>query len=574
MTKLSDKLQAFWQSVKASSSKLKRLPLPASLAMDTPTRNSMFSFGCLLLLVTFLRLLVVPLLFPLQISPDQSMFVAIGELLLQGKRLYVDIFDVNPPLAFYVHMVPIVVSKIFTIPAPQAFNFSIIACWLYSVGFGLWLLWRQAKHKEAFLFVPLVVSFSCLTLWLAQIDEFGQREHIFLLLFFPFFIVRWLRWTGSETGLKSAIIAGSLAAIGLFFKQYYLAAWLILEAIWFMQNPLWRRLVAPETIACAVLGALYGLCILLMPQDMKDGYFSFMVPIFAAGYSEYGTSIMFQFIGWAQTWNERIYLLIVACALGMAMLRYSTLFMPLIAFTLSGLASYLLQGQPWLNHALPFVAGTYMLVGIEAAVALSVVRQYALALFKRPSGWIDIIWMAALLVWQGPIGVQVIGEQMQRAAEADKIDLALVGYKGAVSRADSESLGAVVLRYTKIGEPVLFITRSISPGYPLLLQTKRAPASRYLHGMLLPTLMYASDNAQSEAVKAKMEKFKAKVIADYKDDIRRSQPKLILIQNTRLWEILQNSKFMEDKIFKQYEFAGIVDDHRIYIRRDVVVAPY
>lgn len=569
---------------------MKKLPL--NLSMDASTRNCMFIVGGLLLMLALARLLIFPLLFPLQISPDQSMFVAIGELLLQGKRLYVDIFDVNPPLAFYVHMLPVVVSRLFTIPAPQAFAFTIIGCWLYSVGCSSWLLWKQAKHQEAFLFVPLVLSFSCLTLWLSRMDEFGQREHIFLLLFFPYFIVRWLRWNGSgctigspvdcdgangraregaSVSAKAAIVAGSLAAIGLFFKQYYLGAAVILELLWFIEKPRWRNLVAPETIAVAVLGVLYSLGILAMPQDMKDGYFSFMVPIFAAGYGEYGTSIMFQFVGWAQMWNERIYQLIIACALGMALMRCSTLIMPLMAFSLFGLAAYLLQGQPWLNHALPFVAGTYMLLGVEAAIGVCFLRRYALAVLKRfDCVWfdrarLDAIWMGAILIWQGQIAVQAISEQLQRASEADKLDLALVGYKGQAARADSESLAAVVLRYTKIGDPVLFITRSIAPGYPLLLQTKRAPASRYLHGMLLPTLIYASDKASSDFSKAKMEGFKAKVIADYKEDIRSKRPKLILIQNTRMWDILEDSKFIADPIFKDYQFAGIVDDHRIYI---------
>ena len=174
MTKLSEKLQVFLTTLKS----FKSMPMPLSLTMDAATRNAMFLLGGFLLLLVLIRLLIAPLLFPLQISPDQSMFVAIGELLLQGKRLYVDVFDVNPPLAFYVHMVPAVVSRLFAIPAPQAFGFSIIACWLYSVGFSLWLLWRQSKHKEAYLFVPLVVSFSSLTLWLSQMDEFGDRKSV------------------------------------------------------------------------------------------------------------------------------------------------------------------------------------------------------------------------------------------------------------------------------------------------------------------------------------------------------------------------------------------------------------
>jgi hypothetical protein len=117
------------------------------------------------------------------------------------------------------------------------------------------------------------------------------------------------------------------------------------------------------------------------------------------------------------------------------------------------------------------------------------------------------------------------------------------------------------------------MTRSIAPGYPLLLQTKREPASRYLHGMLLPTLIYAGDKARSEAVKEKMAGFMAKVLADYREDIRCNKPKLILIQSTRMWDILEHSKFMQDPIFEQYQFAGVVDDHRIYIRRDVVAPP-
>jgi len=559
-----DKLLAAFTAV---LSPLSKKP-PLTLTKDVPSQKLMFAAGIFILCLFLWRLVTVPVLHPLRIFPDQAMFVAIGELLLQGKRPYVDLFDINPPLPLYAHMLPAAVARLWAIPPPQAFAFTIIGLWLYSVIFCLWLMWRESDHKESFLFMPLLLSYSYLTLWLSEKEEFGQREHIYLLLFLPFFLIRWLRWNGRPIPAAAAILAGLVASVGLFFKQYYLIAAIVLELLWWVEKRRWRCLVAPETVTCAVFGLAYAGFLLTLPEDIKSGYFSFMVPIFASGYGEYCSSIIFQLLGWGQAWDDHMLLLACTCGLGVALMRYSTLIMPLLAFTLVGFASYLMQGQPWLNHMVPFMAGSYMLAGVEAAILVFIVRQFLPPVLKR----LDFVWLAALCLWQQQIAAETISRQGHDLSSAPKLAIAPFGDPQAVPKEDLNELAPAILRYTQPGDAVLCMSRSIGPGYPILLQLNRRPASRYLHAMLLPTLIFARENSVTMPVQTQMDLFKNQVVRGYKQDIKAVRPKLIFI-SPLIWDILGGVHFDQDTLDKDYVFSGVIEEARVYIRKDVPGCP-
>lgn len=537
--------------------------------MNAATRKMMLATGLFLLALIMWRLCTIPELHPLTIAPDQSMFVAIGDLLLQGKKPYVDIYDVNPPLAFYAHIVPALVSRYLGITPPQAFWYTVIALWLYSVSMSLWLLWRETKHNESFVFMPLVVAFSYFTLFLSGLDEFGQREHTFILLFLPFFIVRWLRWNGANTPILAALTTALMASIGLYFKPSYLIAAFLLEAFWMINRQRWRPLIAPEVWICALFGICYGAYLIAMPQEMKNGYFGMMVPVFTLGYGEYGTSLMFQLMGWGPYWKDYLLFFIYTCAIGFFLSRFSTLIMPLIVFSLWGFVSYLIQGQPWLNHALPFMAGTYMLAGIEAAIIVFILRQ----LFAQHQKIFDTVLVSLTCLWQLQINWQEIDHHRKDTAETPKLAMRAFGYKGEVPRRDLISLADEIIKYTNPGDDVLFMTRSIAPGYPLLLQTNRQPASRYLHAMLLPTTIFAADVSKSQAIKDKMKEYRTRILEDYQADIENKKPKLVFVQATRIWDILQDANFVKKALLENYHFAGITDDHRIYVRKDLPNCP-
>jgi hypothetical protein len=423
-----DMLANLYRALKTS----RQTTLPLSMSMNRSTQIFMLAWGIFLLALVMWRLLTIPAIHPLRISPDQSMFVAIGELLLQGKRPYVDFFDINPPLAFYIHIAPNLVARYLGFTQPQAFWYTTIALWFYSVSFSLWLLWRQVKNPESFVFMPLIVSFSYLTLFLSGQDEFGQREHLFLLLFLPLFIVRWLRWKSAAMPAAAAITAALLASVGLFLKPSYLIAAIALEALWLRENKNWKCLFAPEAIVCMLFGLIYAGFLFAMPQSMKNGYFGLMVPVFTLGYGEYGTSLMFQLMGWGPYFKDYLLLLINTCILGIFLNRFSSLITPLLVFSLWGFASYLLQGQPWLNHALPFLAGAYMLAGVEAAIIFFILRK----VFAKFEKIIDTISIASLCLWQFQVNSQEIANQKKQAADSPKLAMICLGYSGDVPKDD------------------------------------------------------------------------------------------------------------------------------------------
>ena len=561
----SGRLATLLQALKPSRFKT----LPLNMTMDNWSKKALLVSGIFLLSLILWRLVTVPALHPLRISPDQSMFVAIGQLILEGKRPYIDFFDVNPPLAFYIHIAPVLLAKYLAVTPPQAFWYTVTFLWLYSVIFSLWLLWRQSNHRESFVFMPLIVSFSCLTLQLCSDDEFGQREHIYLLLFIPLFIVRWLRWQQLNLPKTATIVAALIAALGLFMKPSYLITLAVLELAWLIDNRRWRNLFAPEMIVLIVFGIIYAGCLLAMPQAMKNGYFGMMVPVFTLGYGEYGTSLMFQFVGWGPYWKDYFLLLIYTCSLGVILGRFSTLIMPLMAFTLLGFASYLLQGQPWFNHALPFLAGVYMLAGVEAAIIVFIVRQ----LIQKFVKVFDAILLSALCLWQLQVHNNDVTEQKKQVKEAPKLTLMNIGYTVNLPKADLPELALEIFKYTEPGEQVLIMTRSIAPGYPLLLQTRRRPASRYLHAMLLPTTIFARDTTKSQVMKDKMDGFKEQILAEYREDIENNKPPLILIQAPRIYDIVNEGDFIRNVILYDYQYAGTVEDHRIYVRKDLPNCP-
>jgi hypothetical protein len=60
---------------------------------------------------------------------------------------------------------------------------------------------------------------------------------------------------------------------------------------------------------------------------------------------------------------------------------------------------------------------------------------------------------------------------------------------------------------------------------------------------------------------------------EYKEDIANHKPKLIFIQSTRIYDILKDGDFLNTAVLNDYQFAGTVEDHRIYVRKDLPDCP-
>lgn len=79
---------------------------------------------------------------PLLIGSDQALYASMAQLFLEGRVPYVDMFDNNPPLAFYLQIPPVVIAQLGNIPLPLSFSMYVSALTLLS---SLLMLTMAAK---------------------------------------------------------------------------------------------------------------------------------------------------------------------------------------------------------------------------------------------------------------------------------------------------------------------------------------------------------------------------------------------------------------------------------------------
>jgi hypothetical protein len=226
------------------------------------------------------------------INHDVAFHSYLGFELLHGSRLYVDIKDSNPPGAQFLLGGLIGLADLLGLP-----DFLINHLFVLAIGVaGLFVLRMTLREPQdalpfvlsalAYLLVVVRGNFSNnLFATAPQIPyDFGQREHLFSLLFFPYVVLR-------ITGRKPAAAAWPwLAGVGFvsMFKPYWpLMVGMVEVFSWTRRE---RRL--PSTAAALALGMLLPFAVLLLHSvDSFVQFFTVLLPLHAAGgYTHYDTT--------------------------------------------------------------------------------------------------------------------------------------------------------------------------------------------------------------------------------------------------------------------------------------------
>ncbi len=501
---------------------------------------------------------------PMKISPDPAFFVAIGQLILQGRTPYIDLFDVNPPLVLYLHTLPAMVARCFPVPVSESFTFFVLACFSLSVAISAVILWRRRHHSESFLFCPLLIGFALASFMFGtRLNDFGQREHLFVLSYLPFFLIRWLRWTARPVSRIESVVASVALAITALLKPHFIFVILFTEVSMFLQNVCSKRKIAipfrtPEILIIAVTSLAYALYFCVMPTQARQGYFDFIVPAYSLGYDAFTSSTPTLLAGALLQFKYSVYVCVLSLVGAHVLFGRSTLLTPLAGLTTAGYIIYLWQGNAWINRAMPFFTGGYMLASIEIAIVL-----YAIGSLARHASGIAHRCIAAamglLLVWS--IGYER-WIQMLISDDPQPFQLSRIGLKGTCAHFGLKSVAETILQETNDIDTILFISAYIDPGYPTLLQLNRRPASRYLHGMLIPVLLFGAKSAD-ERKKAFAEQMMVKVTDDYCEDIERNRPKLIFIQKKMIGSFVQNNEKLQRSL-SAYEKTREIEGHDIY----------
>lgn len=380
-------------------------PLPLRL----PLRRSYDLVGWRAALRWLPWLLAVGFFWP-PLNGDVAAILYGAQRMLAGGVLYRDILDPNPPTLFVASLLPAAAAR-WLGGAAQFWSVLFTLLWAgLCLGLAQRILRLGGLAGPAMLLVALFLP----------ADQFGQREHLFMLGLAPWLACAAVRLDGGAPAPRLALAAGALAALGTVIKPYFLLVPLAVETLlWLRRARHWRdgELIALGGGLVVTAGALHA---------AHPAYLNVMLPfnlVHYLGLDNGGARAVLLEEG---RWPLLIGLALTPLGL---IQRRGALAVASAAF-IAGIAIAIIQGKGWFYHLLP----AWLALG--GAVALRADRLDG----RLVAG----LWLAGLMV--------------------------INPFAGQMAYKDSPAAHlTALLRSTKATDrSVLFLTSTIYPQFPAI----------------------------------------------------------------------------------------------------------
>jgi hypothetical protein len=404
------------------------------------------------------------------VNHDVSWFYYMSQRWLDGARLYVDLIDMNLPLVVYVGVPPAWLAAALGLPAIPTLQLYILAWLLATLAFDWWLLNRLALPQAM---AARGLFFLALTLLLFPFFDFGQREHLMLMLVMPYLIVSTGQAAGRAPGRRARWLAGALAGLGLALKPYFILLWLavMLYAAFTRRGPAaWRR---PENHAIALVVALYGLAVVAFTPE----YFT-VAALALQAYGAFNTPL-------ATLVNYYVVpLALVVVAAWALWRRYAespelgdTLAVALLAL----LAGALFQEKGW---GYQFYPSNTLLVLLALLVFMAFARRApaSAGLLRLSAAGAGLTALGVVGALAGALLLAPIAPTPQQPAANDVI-ATIVHY---FSHAETRELATRVAAYARPGDTFYAFTPSVGPSFPIVHLTGTRWPTRFHHLWPLP----------------------------------------------------------------------------------------
>jgi hypothetical protein len=215
---------------------------------------------------------------------DPAWLIHGTEVFLDGGQLYQDVFEVNPPLVFYLTVPPVWFARRFGL-----FDINVFTVYVFLLtAISLAIVWRLLRRDAT---LPLVVRNGFLlaagyVLIVYPAERFGQREHLMIVLSLPYLMLLGARARGVRCATHVAIGIGAFGALGLALKPYFLVVPAVAEFYLMVRAAKYgfRRVLRPETLAVASVVLLYGMTIVAFTPTYLTTIVPFAVAVYGAGY--------------------------------------------------------------------------------------------------------------------------------------------------------------------------------------------------------------------------------------------------------------------------------------------------
>jgi len=332
-------------------------------------------------------------------NTDVSWLLIAGERVLDGKHLYRDIIETNPPMAVLTYIPGILIGRVLGISAETAIDGLVLTATAVSLALTVRILRRSSVLDGVHRWPMLILAVALLTVM--PTEAFAQREHIAIVELLPAIAVLAMRVRGERPLRWMVLVAGLSLGLAMSFKPHFALALLLALCMIAVPVRSWRVFVTPENfIAAAVIGAYAAATAIFFPE-----YFTIVGPLARDVYVPIGTPFAEMLMKPAvPLWGLAS---IAAVVLMRGKLRDAPF---LIALALSaGFAMiFFLQRKGWPYHSYPMMVFAFLALGLgigswfggagRGNTPMVAGALFAfLALFIRAMSWFDYAFDARVL---------------------------------------------------------------------------------------------------------------------------------------------------------------------------------
>jgi hypothetical protein len=523
-------------------------------------REPLLYFASILVFLLVATSLVVD---PLRVNYDVAVAISIARLLLRGATPYVDYVNLNPPLIHYLHVLPAWVAARLGANPIVTFSWLVMGLTGWTV-FAVHRITRNLENRPAATTIEAVIVLDvALISWkLAVYNAFGQREHLFILLFLPYFLLRWLRLHHhKEVGKNFAIIVGVLAAIGICLKPHFLLIWIAVEAFLALETGSLRKSVTAELLTVVVAGLGYAVHFLLLPAAVRAGIGEMLALLGSGGYRAYGD---YSPIG---IFTSDLKIITVALApfvfvrdrrgeLG-SLLRLSGV------LVLASLAEAALQSRGFFYHGIPVWTWMYLIVLLAVfgyGIPVGVDRSNG-----RVRTWLGSAVRQGLTVL---VYVLVVGSFLGWADILSRTTILAPSTPEAITLAIEENSQV---------EDTVYVLSTGTGLFRSVLQADRLAVSKFFPDFPIAfSLAGVTDGSSLYGNPASLPEELEDRLTGIQQEILKAEPDLIVVDGARtcsgcptgldLATLLSESGFTQRVILPAYSVIGTYEGHELYRR--------
>jgi len=481
---------------------------------------------------------------------DVSWLLDVTRRFLSDGTYVNNFFENNPPMIIYLYCLPQWIATKFGVSHIVVFRIWVFTLAWISLGFCAFLMRQyfdnEDKHECCYYAVILFVL--AFVFFILPSYEFGQREHVTLLLVMPYFFTLVARFRQRYLNESILLIVGLMAGFGFAIKPYFLAALILPELYYWITHRRWLAWLRIETLMIALVMIFYLISIYtITPTYMRD-VFPFVRWLYLAA----------SFDSWAElVINPFVLGCLVAIAFFFVLYRHSR-HRPLLTVmwlaTIGFMISYFVQRKLWYYHIYPAFALATLLLAIYVMQLLFQSEQ------TERNRFIFLAVITLTLIFS-PLMVVM--------------KFTVIFMKDYLSPRSPMNRLINITRENAKGKYIYFFSDTVVPAATVADYSGAKSASRFPRMWLLPGILYYEHQPQiTKAQDVQLRLAKRYMLSAVVDDFKRHHPELVFVDVSKhkihmgpysfnYLQFFTQSKAFQS-IWSHYQLMAMYQEYAIY----------